>query len=174
MRIPPKQYQNMHRKAGLVTHPHTKRCQERLALPPDLRRQFSCWGHDQRHRPFPILEWPLILDMTHHRQQESDRLTRTGFGDTDDISTRHDRWNGLRLNRCRCRVPEPFDDIVAEEVMSDASKTTQGTYQPAGKPNAPQFLTGFGQFAPRILIPSISILINSTSSSSIAAVSALG
>lgn len=53
--------------------------------------------------------------MTHHREQERERFTGTGFGDTDDVSTGHDCGDGLRLNGRGCGVPESFDDVVAVE-----------------------------------------------------------
>lgn len=51
--------------------------------------------------------------MTEDRKQESDSLSRARFGDTNDISARHYCRNGLSLNRSRCSVVEPFDDVEA-------------------------------------------------------------
>ena len=87
------------------TNPQIQRFQERLAIAVNLDSKFARRRHDDSNRSFHRLERSLVLDLSKHRQEESDRLTRSGLGNADHITTRHDRGDGLGLNRSRRSVP---------------------------------------------------------------------
>ena len=87
------------------TNPQIRRLQERFAIAVNLDSEFARWRHDDCNRSFHRLERSLVLDLSKHRQEESDRLTRSGLGNTDHITTRHDCGDGLGLNRSRRSVP---------------------------------------------------------------------
>jgi hypothetical protein len=77
----------------------------------DLNREFASGSHDDCDWTFHLLERTLVFNVPEHGQKESDSFSRSRLRNTNDISTRHDGGNSLRLNRRRGSEIEPLDHV---------------------------------------------------------------
>jgi hypothetical protein len=96
-------------------YPKIQDLQKRLALPVDLNSEFASGSHDDCDWTFHLLERTLVFDVPEHRQKESDGFSRSSLRNTNDISTRHDGGNSLRLNRCRGGEIEPLNHVQTRQ-----------------------------------------------------------
>ena len=61
----------------------------------DLYREFTGWSEDENDGPIALCEEGLSVDVDDGRQTVSQRLSRTGLGNTDDITTRESHGPAL-------------------------------------------------------------------------------